>query len=105
MSLEHWIKKLPEFDVPEWLERFRSKDNPAHLGAFFKLYTRALLGHQGFAVQREPPTKTSKLPDFLAHQDGQGSFIVECTFAAGDEWWSPTQRRQDHLSDMVNRLK
>src|SRR5437868_609232 len=51
--LQEWFSRYPEFDEPQWLNRFRDSDDRHHVGAFFELYTRAFLETCGLTVERE----------------------------------------------------
>lgn len=83
--LERWFEKYPKSEKEDLRNRFRSKDNSHHTGAFFELYCFSLLRLQGFDVSPHQNVlkSSSKRPDFLVSSNDEPLFIFESTTAPG----------------------
>jgi hypothetical protein len=103
--LQGWHEKYPEFAVPVWTGRFRSNDDPHHIGAFHELFIRALLDHQRFDIEREPEGTGSKRVEFLARNDQGPVFVMECVLAAGPSFNGADKRRVRRAFDEIDKLE
>lgn len=99
-ELESWYARFPHDPNDNFLGRFHSKIDNAHLGAFLELLAHELLLRLGLAVEVNP-VLADKQPDFLVHHDSQQVYI-ECTTV------SPRDHivaHNPHYEDFIEKLK
>lgn len=102
--LERWAGEHPALVDKQWLGRFQSEDDRAFLGAFFELYTCAVLTHQGFTTEREPVGERGKRVEFRVSRGGEPRFLLECRLVAGSDLGSTEQKRINRVYDAIDRL-
>ncbi len=101
--IEDWYTRYPDVDdKSELRNRFRSKDDFEHHGAFYELYNHELFTKMGFDLKIHPALPGStKHPDFLAQKDGKSGFYIESTIC------SPSKEEQTlnkFLEDVINKI-
>jgi hypothetical protein len=105
--LEDWFAEHPSFQDNQWLERFRSDEDPHFWGAFFELYCAALLRAHGYTYEREPITNSGRAtrPEFVVKKGGVPVFWLESTVAAGDEANSPEYKRLAQVYEGLQKIE
>jgi hypothetical protein len=88
--IEGWFNRFRDEDKIDLCERFRSLNEPNHLGAFFEIYLHELLSRLGFEMELHPAIRERPThPDFLASTRGANQFYLEATLAG-----LPSQQEQ-----------
>jgi hypothetical protein len=105
--LEKWFADLPDSAKSELRGNFRSDDDRQHWGAFFELYSLALLVHQGFRVEVHKIADQSKStrPDYLVLRKGKPLFYMECTIAAESDKDHAGQNILNQVYDVLDRME
>jgi hypothetical protein len=103
--LESWYSRFPT--DPDWLMRFRSKNDNSFISAFFELYIHELLTCLGYKVEIHPELngRTGKKPDFYVYKNGEEGFYIEAVLASelSDEE-AANVSRTNVVYDVINRL-
>src|SRR5258708_1038593 len=79
--LEQWYREYPSKQQNDMCQRFRSRDDLQHYGAFFELYCSALLHKQRYRIETDPNTPKSTHPDFLVFSKNTPLFYFEARIA------------------------
>jgi hypothetical protein len=104
--LEEWFSRFPVAAQPDLRSRFRSKDDPQHLGAFFELYLHELVYRLGMNVEVHPASPGTKKtrPDFKASRGGKPVFYLEATLAASSDADISVENIKNRVYDALNRM-
>lgn len=104
--LDEWFLKIPLEEREDIYQRFRSRDNRNHFGAFWELYLHELLLKMGFSIPRyHPETEShqSTTPDFLVVGKGV-EFYLEGTVAWLSNEEEASNKRASRVYDLLNKL-
>lgn len=104
--LDKWCAELPPAAAAQIRERFTSKDDIVHRGAFLELYLHALTRAMGFDVDIDVGNDANGLrrPDLLLRSGAQELFI-EATALAGDDVGDPViKHRVNEIYDAANAV-
>lgn len=102
--LEEWFSALPTASQSDLRSRFRSNDEQQHAGAFFELYSHALVLAHGFTADVHPPSSRMTRPDFLVRREEQPLFYLEATVSVESDSDRAARRRRQDLYDTLDRL-
>lgn len=80
--LDDWFMAFPQQHRADLRQRFRSKDDRHHEGAFFELYLHALSESLGFEVEAHPASPSRGNPDFRLSLRGTPLTYLEGTVAS-----------------------
>jgi hypothetical protein len=90
-------------DKSELRNRFRSKDDLVHHGAFYELYNHELFTKMGFNLTVHPELpESTKHPDFLASKAGQDQFYIESTICTLSQ---EEQTLEKLLEDVIGKIE
>lgn len=104
--LEEWFTRYPPAHQLTLAKNFTADTYGPHLGAFFEMYTFALLQKQGLEVHVEQVVDTARGNpiDFVIGAVERPQFCVEATVIAESEQTEASQRQMsildEHLSDI-----
>src|SRR5258708_27401873 len=79
--LEQWYREYPSKQQNDMCQRFRSRDDLQHYGAFFELYCSALLHKQRYTIEAHPNSSKSTNPEFLVFSKNTPLFYFEARIA------------------------
>lgn len=108
--METWFASYPSASKREreskadLRERFRSRDDRSHMGAFWELYQAEALRRSGYRITPHPAMPGStKSPDFLA-EGPSGSFYIEMTIASTSDAKRAAAKRLGAIKDAINAI-
>lgn len=105
--LETWFSRYPVSEQADLRARFRSKNDPQHLSAFFELFLHQLVLRLGCSVtiHPSPGESTTRRPDFLAESPSGSRFYIEAVVVTGEsEKDAAATARMNAVYDALDRL-
>ncbi|NSW52705.1 MAG: hypothetical protein HPY85_09395 [Anaerolineae bacterium] len=103
--LSDWFSRYPHSEQIDLRNRFRSKDNFQHQGAFFELFLHELLLQFNCKIKLHPTIQgTNKTPDFLVESQENHTFYLEATVVTGESTnQTAAHTREDIVYDAIDR--
>lgn len=104
--LGEWFSHFLTAAQPDLRNRFRSKDDRQHLGAFFELYLHELLCRLEMNVEVHPVSPKAKKtrPDFKVSKGRTPVFYLEATLAASSDTDVSAENIESRVYDVLDRM-
>lgn len=104
-QIEKWIQNIQEpNERKDFISRFTSKDDKAHLSAFFELMWNQYFFEEHWNIERHPLLSNNKKPDFKVTSPNQ-EFYFEVVTAFPEKVESKNQQALDELLNVLNKVE